>query len=83
MRKGIWGFVFVVIVLFMVFCLFESEYVNVIFKDVVMVMLFDFKMMVEKSGINGKGGEKVVVKLMDVLKSGLEGEVYKIVEKII
>ena len=48
-----------------------------------MVISFDFKTMAEKSGINGKGGEKVVAKLTDALKSGLEGEAYKTAEKII
>ena len=31
-----------------------------------MVMSFDFKTMAEKSGINGKGGEKVVAKLTEM-----------------
>ena len=64
-------------------CSSESEYANAIPKDAAMVMSFDFKTMAEKSGINGKGGEKVVAKLTDALKSGLEGEAYKTAEKII
>ena len=83
MRKGIWGFALVAIVLLMASCSSESEYANAIPKDAAMVMSFDFKTMAEKSGINGKGGEKVVAKLTDALKSGLEGEAYKIAEKII
>ena len=43
-----------------------------LFMDAAMVMSFDFKTMAEKSGINGKGGEKVVAKLTDALKSGQE-----------
>ena len=78
MRKGIWGFALVAIVLLMASCSSESEYANAIPKDAAMVMSFDFKTMAEKSGINGKGGEKVVAKLTDALKSGLEGEAYKI-----
>lgn len=77
MRKGIWGFALVAIVLLMASCSSESEYANAIPKDAAMVMSFDFKTMAEKSGINGKGGEKVVAKLTDALKSGLEGEAYK------
>ena len=83
MRKGIWGFALVAIVLLMASCSSESEYANAIPKDAAMVMSFDFKTMAEKSGINGKGGEKVVAKLTDALKSGLEGEAYKTAEKII
>lgn len=83
MRKGIWGFALVAIVLLMASCSSESEYANAIPKDAAMVMSFDFKTMAEKSGINGKGGEKVVAKLTDALKSGLEGEAYKAAEKII
>ena len=83
MRKGIWGFALVAIVLLMASCSSESEYANAIPKDASMVMSFDFKTMAEKSGINGKGGEKVVAKLTDALKSGLEGEAYKTAEKII
>ncbi len=59
MRKGIWGFALVAIVLLMASCS-ESEYANAIPKDAAMVMSFDFKTMAEKSGINGKGGEKVI-----------------------
>ncbi len=69
--------------LLMASCSSESEYANAIPKDAAMVMSFDFKTMAEKSGINGKGGEKVVAKLTDALKSGLEGEAYKTAEKII
>ena len=58
MRKGIWGFALVAIVLLMASCSSESEYANAIPKDAAMVMSFDFKTMAEKSGINGKGGEK-------------------------
>ena len=65
MRKGIWGFALVAIVLLMASCSSESEYANAIPKDAAMVMSFDFKTMAEKSGINGKGGEKVVAKLTD------------------
>ena len=83
MRKGIWGFALVAIVLLMASCSSESEYANAIPKDAAMVMSFDFKTMAEKSGLNGKGGEKVVAKLTDALKSGLEGEAYKTAEKII
>ena len=83
MRKGIWGFALVAIVLLMASCSSKSEYANAIPKDAAMVMSFDFKTMAEKSGINGKGGEKVVAKLTDALKSGLEGEAYKTAEKII
>ena len=83
MRNGIWGFALVAIVLLMASCSSESEYANAIPKDAAMVMSFDFKTMAEKSGINGKGGEKVVAKLTDALKSGLEGEAYKTAEKII
>ena len=59
--------------LLMASCSSKSEYANAIPKDAAMVMSFDFKTMAEKSGINGKGGEKVVAKLTDALKSGLEG----------
>ena len=83
MRKGIWGFALVAIMLLMASCSSKSEYANAIPKDAAMVMSFDFKTMAEKSGINGKGGEKVVAKLTDALKSGLEGEAYKTAEKII
>ena len=71
MRKGIWGFALVAIMLLMASCSSKSEYANAIPKDAAMVMSFDFKTMAEKSGINGKGGEKVVAKLTDALKSGL------------
>lgn len=70
-------------VLLMASCSSESEYVNAIPKDAAMVMSFDFKTMAEKSGVSGKGGEKVVAKLTDALKSGLEGEAYQTAEKII
>ena len=80
MRKGIWGFALVAIMLLMASCSSKSEYANAIPKDAAMVMSFDFKTMAEKSGINGKGGEKVVAKLTDALKSGLEGEAYKTAE---
>lgn len=83
MRKRIWGFALCAIVLFMASCSSKSEYANAIPKDAAMVMSFDFKTMAEKSGINGKGGEKVVAKLTDALKSGLEGEAYQTAEKII
>ena len=83
MRKGIWGFALVAIMLLMASCSSKSEYANAIPKDAAMVMSFDFKTMAEKSGINGKGGEKVVDKLTDALKSGLEVEASKTAEKII
>ena len=83
MRKGILGFAFVAIVLLMASCSSESEYANAIPKDAAMVMSFDFKTMAEKSGINGKGGEKVVAKLTDALKKRFGGEAYKTAEKII
>lgn len=69
MRKGIWGFALVAIMLLMASCSSKSEYANAIPKDAAMVMSFDFKTMAEKSGINGKGGEKVVAKLTDALKA--------------
>ena len=58
MRKGIWGFALVAIVLLMASCSSESEYANAIPKDAAMVMSFDFKTMAEKSGINGKERRK-------------------------
>ncbi len=82
MRKGIWGFALVAIMLLMASCSSESEYANAIPKDAAMVMSFDFKTMAEKSGINGKGGEKVVAKLTDALKSGLEGEAIKLPRRL-
>ena len=64
-------------------CSSKSEYTHVLPKDAALVMSFDFKTMAEKSGISGQGGEKVIAKLTDALKSGLEGEAYKTAEKII
>lgn len=83
MRKSIWGFALLAVVTFLASCSPQSEYINAIPKDAAMVMSFDFRTMAEKSGISGKGGEKVVAKLTDALKSGLEGEAYKTAEKII
>ena len=40
MRKGIWGFALVAIVLLMASCSSESEYANAIPKDAAMVMSF-------------------------------------------
>ena len=50
MRKGIWGFALVAIMLLMASCSSKSEYANAIPKDAAMVMSFDFKTMAEKSG---------------------------------
>ena len=49
MRKGIWGFALVAIMLLMASCSSKSEYANAIPKDAAMVMSFDFKTMAEKS----------------------------------
>ena len=43
MRKGIWGFALVAIMLLMASCSSKSEYANAIPKDAAMVMSFDFK----------------------------------------
>lgn len=83
MRKSILGFVLLALVMLLASCSPQSEYTNAIPKDAAMVMSFDFKTMAEKSGITGKNGEKVVAKLTDALKSGLEGEAYKTAETII
>lgn len=83
MRKTIWGSALLAVVMLLASCSQKSEYTNAIPKDAAMVMSFDFKAMAEKSGINGKEGEKVVAKLTDALKSGLEGEAYQTAEKII
>lgn len=83
MRKTIWGFALWAIVLLMASCSPGSEYTHAIPKDAAMVMSFDFKAMVEKSGIGGKEGEKGIAKLTDALKSGLEGEAYQTAEKIV
>lgn len=83
MKKTIWGFTLLAVVMFLASCSPKSEYTNAIPKDAAMVMSFDLKTMVEKSGMNGKEGEKVVAKLTDALKSGLEGEAYRTAEKII
>ena len=48
MRKGIWGFALVAIMLLMASCSSKSEYANAIPKDAAMVMSFDFKTMAEK-----------------------------------
>jgi len=83
MRKSILGFTLLAVVMLLASCSPKSEYANAIPKDAAMVMSFDFKAMADKSGINGKEGEKIVTKLTDALKSGLEGEAYKTAEKII
>lgn len=83
MRKTIWRFTLLAVVVLLASCSQKSEYTNAIPKDAALVMSLDFKTMAEKSGINGKEGEKVVAKLTDALKSGLEGEAYKTAEKII
>lgn len=83
MKKIVLGFALLAVVMLVASCSPKSEYINAIPKDAAMVMSFDFKTMAEKSGINGKEGEKVVAKLTDALKSGLEGEAYKTAEKII
>lgn len=83
MKKTIWGFALPVIVMLLASCSQKSEYTNAIPKDAALVMSFDLKTMAEKSGINGKEGEKAVAKLTDALKSGLEGEAYTTAEKII
>ena len=41
MRKGIWGFALVAIMLLMASCSSKSEYANAIPKDAAMVMSFD------------------------------------------
>lgn len=83
MRKTIWGFALLVVVVLLASCSKSSEYTNVIPKDAAIVASFDFKEMAQKSGINGKEGEAVVTKLTDALKSGLEGEAYTTAEKIV
>lgn len=83
MKRTVLGFALLTVVMLLASCSSKSDYINAIPKDAAMVMSFDFKTMAEKSGINGKDGEKVVVKLTDALKSGLEGEAYKTAEKII
>lgn len=83
MKKTILGLALLAVIVLLASCSPKSEYTNAIPKDAALVMSFDFKTMAEKSGINGKEGEKVVAKLTDALKSGLEGEAYKTAEKII
>ena len=83
MRKTVLEFALLVIVAFLASCSQESKYINAIPQDAAMVMSFDFATIAEKGGMNGKEGEKVVTKLTDALKSGLEGKAYKTVEEII
>ncbi|WP_455672806.1 DUF4836 family protein [Phocaeicola sp.] len=83
MRKTIWGFALLAVITFLASCSPQSEYTNAIPKDAAMVVSLDLKAMAQKSGIDGKGGEKVVAKLTEALKSGLEGEAYKTAERIV
>ncbi|MDE5676467.1 DUF4836 family protein [Phocaeicola sp.] len=83
MKKNVWGIVWLAIGLFMVSCSSKKEYTHAIPKDAAMVMSFDFKAIVGKSGLGNKGSEKVVARLTDALKSGLEGEAYQTAEKIV
>lgn len=83
MRKSIWGLALLVVVMFLASCSKKTEYTNAIPKDAAMVVSFDFKAMAQKSGIDGKEGEKVVAKLTDALKSGLEGNALKTAEKLV
>lgn len=83
MRKTIWGLALLVVVAFLASCSEKSEYTHAIPKDAAMVTSLDFMSMAQKSGIDGKEGEKAVAKLADALKSGLEGNAYKTAEKIL
>lgn len=83
MKKTILGVALLVVVSLLASCSESNEYVNAIPKDAAMVVSLDLKSMAQKSGINGKEGERVVAKLTDALKSGLEGEAYATAEKIV
>lgn len=82
MSKTFWRLSLLAMVVLWASCSPRSEYANAIPKDAAWVASVDFKSMVQKSGISGKEGEKVVAKLTDALKSGLEGGAYQTAEKI-
>ncbi len=83
MKRTIGGWVLLAIVACLAYCTSKNEYTNAIPKDASVVVSLDLKSMAAKGGIDGKDGEKVVEKLTAARKSGLEGEAYKAMEKII
>lgn len=82
MKKTVFGLLLVVVWL-AASCSSSNDYVYALPKEGAVVVSFDLKAMAEKSGMNGPEGEKVVTKLTEVLKSGLEGEAYQAAERLV
>jgi len=64
-------------------CSPQTEYTHAIPKNASVVMGMELDTMAEKAGLNGQGGEKVVAKLKELVKGGLQGDAAQLAERII
>ncbi|MGL5938211.1 MAG: DUF4836 family protein [Phocaeicola sp.] len=82
MKKNHCGLGLIFILFFLAACSHKSDYVQAIPKGATAVVAVDMQSIASKSGLAGKEGEAIVAKLTQLLRSGLEGESYKIAEDI-
>ncbi|MGL5273566.1 MAG: DUF4836 family protein, partial [Phocaeicola sp.] len=78
--KSLW---LVFVLSFLAACSPKSDYTQVIPKGATAVVAIDLEKISSKSGLLDKEGEKIVAKLTQLLKSGLQGETYRMAEKIV
>lgn len=81
--KNSFLFVGVLFMLLLAGCAPKTEYTHALPKDASMVVALDVQTIVQKSGLEGKGSEKISSKLTDLLKGGLEGEAALMAQKIV
>lgn len=75
--------VLMMLVVFLASCSKKEEYVNVIPADASVVVSFDMKSMVDKSGLTDKSNEALVQKLWGTVSSGMSSSTLEQTEKMI
>ena len=74
---------FVVFLMLLVACSPKSEYTDALPKNASVVMALELDEMAKKAGLNGPEGTKVISKLKNLVKGGLQGDAAQLAERII
>lgn len=73
----------VIVLFFVTACSPKSDYTQAIPKGATAVAAVDLQQLAAKSGLTGKAGEKMLAKVTQLLKAGLEGESYRMAERVL
>ena len=83
MKRLISNTIFILIVVLLSSCSKKSDYRDAIPQDASIVISLNMDKIVHKSGINDENGKVLVQRISNALKSGLGGDSYKHIEKIL